>query len=64
MYFPLKQYDLTMSGGNEIFLTVSKCLKGDYNPEQISNLTLKKKMIYSPQKLFHLLSSGYNQHEK
>lgn len=43
MYFLLKQYDLTISGGNEIFLTVSKCLKGDYKPEQISNLSFKKK---------------------
>lgn len=43
MYFLFKQYYLTIFGGNEIFLTVSKCLKGDYNPEQISNLTLKKK---------------------
>lgn len=47
MYFLLKQYDLTISGGNEIFLTVSKCLKGACNPEQISNLTLKIKDLFS-----------------
>lgn len=47
MYFLLKQYDLTISGGNEIFLTVSKCLKGDCNPEQISNLSFKKKELFS-----------------